>query len=118
MAYSGGAAMTGATLFVFVVGAVMLALAVDAVAVVAWMRPAMARARAMKHPRQPTPSPPAAIRDIEASLQAPENDHRGERRAARMLQRMLSLGISRHEPDPVRAIADAEQRAALQESLS
>jgi hypothetical protein len=55
---------------------------------------------------------PAAIRDLPASLKAPEN-HKGERRAAAMLQKMLALGVSRHAPDPVRAIADAEQRKSL-----
>jgi hypothetical protein len=39
-------------------------------------------------------------------------DHRGEHRAAGLLQRMLALGIWRFEPDPVGAIERAEARPA------
>jgi hypothetical protein len=64
---------------------------------------------------KPWQVPPVYIEDIAATLEeVPDNDHRGFRPAAKMLQRMLSLGISRYEPDPVAAIADAEQRAALE----
>ena len=57
---------------------------------------------------------PGSVHSIEASLEAPENDHRGHRRAARMLQRLLALGLSQWEPDPVRGVSDAEQAAALE----
>jgi hypothetical protein len=63
---------------------------------------------------KPWQVPPCHITDIAASLEVPENDHRGFRPAARMLRRMLALGVSKFDPDPVRAISDAEQRAALQ----
>jgi len=45
---------------------------------------------------------PASIDDIEASLAIEGTDHRGHRRAATMLRRMLALGLSKWEPDPRR----------------
>jgi hypothetical protein len=57
---------------------------------------------------QPWETPPVWIRgDIEAALHAP-NDARRVRDAARLLQRMLALGISRYEPSPMKAIEQAE----------
>ena len=43
-------------------------------------------------------------------LDRPFDDPRGERQAAELLQRLLKLGLSRFEPDPIGAIAEAEQR--------
>ena len=61
---------------------------------------------------QPWETPPCWVRgDIEAALFAPD-DGRGVRDATRLLKRMLNLGISRYEPDPLAAIAAAEQRRA------
>jgi hypothetical protein len=58
---------------------------------------------------QPWETPPIRIRDIEAALHAAD-DARRVRDAARLLQRMQALNISRYEPNPLRAIAEAEQR--------
>ena len=58
---------------------------------------------------QPWETPPLGIRDIEAALNAPEDAKRiGD--AARLLQKLLRLGLSKFEPDPLQAIAAAEQR--------
>ena len=38
-----------------------------------------------------------------------DDDHHGRIAAARLLERMLALGISRWEPDPVAAIVEAER---------
>jgi hypothetical protein len=58
---------------------------------------------------EPWETPPVRIRDIDAALSAPD-DARRVRDAARLLQRMLALNISRYEPDPLRAIAEAEAK--------
>jgi hypothetical protein len=55
--------------------------------------------------------PPLWVRDIDAALNAPD-DARRVRDAARLLQRMLALGLSRYEPSPMKAIEQAEQRQA------
>ena len=57
---------------------------------------------------EPWEWPPIWIRDIDAALLTP-NDARRIGDAARLLQKMLALGISRYEPDPLAAIAAAEQ---------
>jgi hypothetical protein len=59
---------------------------------------------------QPWQNPPfrASLRDLDK----PFDDPRGERQAAELLQRLLKLGLSRFEPDPIGAIAEAEQRQA------
>ena len=48
--------------------------------------------------------------NIAAELDAPTDDIHGRRTAARILQRMLSLGISRWHADPMAAIAEAERK--------
>lgn len=60
---------------------------------------------------QPFELAPLNIRDIEAALQAPDGARR-TRDAARLLQRMLALGLSRYEPTPLEAIAGAFQRSS------
>jgi hypothetical protein len=45
-------------------------------------------------------------------LTKPRDDPRGERRAAELLRHLLDVGLSRFEPNPLRAIAEAEQRQA------
>jgi hypothetical protein len=47
--------------------------------------------------------------DIAELLRTPHPDMTGRAKAARLLQRLLELGLSRWEPDPMRAIAAAEQ---------
>jgi len=42
----------------------------------------------------------------------PFGDPRAARESAELLQKMLALGLSRFEPDPLQAIAEAEQRRA------
>jgi hypothetical protein len=51
---------------------------------------------------------PLSIHNIEASLEAPEDEHRGHRRAAQLLAKMLALGVSRYTPNPIAAIELAE----------
>jgi hypothetical protein len=58
---------------------------------------------------EPWETAPVRIRDIDAALSAPD-DARRVRDAARLLQRMLALNISRYEPDPLAAIAEAEAK--------
>jgi hypothetical protein len=50
----------------------------------------------------------ANLRDLDK----PFDDPRGERQAAELLQRLLKLGLSRFEPDPIGAIAEAEAKRA------
>jgi hypothetical protein len=59
---------------------------------------------------KPWQSPPIWIRDLEGALKLPPDDHRGERNAAELLKRLLDSGLSRYEPDPLRALARTEQR--------
>ncbi|MDE5461159.1 hypothetical protein [Bradyrhizobium sp. CSS354] len=51
----------------------------------------------------PWETPPCSISDIDAALKAADNA-RGIRNAARLLQKMTTLGLSRFEPDPLLAI--------------
>jgi hypothetical protein len=62
---------------------------------------------------EPWETPPIWIRDIDAALHAPD-DARRVRDAARLLQKMLALGISRYEPSPMKAIERAEAEAKRQ----
>ncbi len=83
-----------------------------------WIRPwfdvatfcaSCAQSRRLNLP--PWQPPPCNIGNIAAAL----NDldpQRGYRAAARLLQRMLDAGVSRWHPDPLAAIAEAEQRQA------
>jgi hypothetical protein len=50
--------------------------------------------------------------DPEGALRKPYGDPRGAREAVEILQKLLALGLSRFEPDPLRAIAEADQRRA------
>lgn len=52
--------------------------------------------------------PPCEIDDPDAELRQP--NFRGNHDAARLLKRMLKLGISRYEPDPMTAIEQATKR--------
>jgi hypothetical protein len=47
-----------------------------------------------------------------AALREPFGDQRGAREAGELLSKMLALGISRFDPDPLQAIAEAEKRRA------
>jgi hypothetical protein len=60
----------------------------------------------------PCQKPPCQTR-LETALLEPFGDQRGSREAAEILRKLLVLGLSRFEPDPIGAIADAE-RANLQ----
>jgi hypothetical protein len=58
---------------------------------------------------EPWEWPPLWIREIDAALHAPDDARRiGD--AARLLQRMLALNISRYEPSPRKAIEQAEAK--------
>ena len=57
-------------------------------------------------------SPPCWIDDPDKTLAENKGDrpwHYGEREAAMLLKKMLSLGISQYHPDPVAAIKDAQK---------
>ena len=43
-------------------------------------------------------------------LDKPFDDPRGERESAELLQRLLDMKLSKYEPDPIAALAEAEQR--------
>lgn len=59
---------------------------------------------------RPWQTPPCWIEpaDINKYLTDASSDKSGEREAAELLQRMLRLGVSRFDPDPLHAIAAAE----------
>jgi hypothetical protein len=54
---------------------------------------------------------PMWVGDIDAALNAPD-DARRTREAAELLQRLLRADLSRFEPSPLAALAEAEQRQA------
>ena len=56
---------------------------------------------------QPVPSD---IDDIEATLAARDDGTRGRFAAAKLLKKMLAAGLSRYEPDPLKALAEAKTR--------
>jgi hypothetical protein len=60
---------------------------------------------------QPVPSD---INDIEGTLAKGDDHLGGSYRAALLLKRMLAAGLSRYEPDPVRAL-EAKRRASTQQ---
>ena len=62
---------------------------------------------------RPWQFPPCWIDDIPAALNDPE-PHRGLRTAGELLQRMLAAGLSRYEPDPLKALEAAEAEARSQ----
>lgn len=49
---------------------------------------------------------------IDSALREPFGDPSGRREAGEVLQRLLRNGLSKYEPDPLAAIAEAEQRTA------
>ena len=51
------------------------------------------------------------VDDLDAALALPP-DHRGEREAAKLVQRLLRSGLSRFEPEPLAALERAEAEAA------
>jgi uncharacterized protein YoaH (UPF0181 family) len=53
--------------------------------------------------------------DIAAALKLPANDHTQQRRAAKIVQRLLALGLSRYEPNPLEAIEGAEAKVLSEE---
>jgi hypothetical protein len=55
---------------------------------------------------------PSDITDIEGTLAKGDDGLGGSYRAALLLKRMLAAGLSRYEPDPIRALAAAKERAA------
>ena len=61
----------------------------------------------------PWQPPPCWVTDIDRALDADDDEpRRGWNAAGKLLQKMLALGISRFEPNPPQAIAEAEQRKA------
>jgi hypothetical protein len=57
---------------------------------------------------QPWQSPPCVASLV--SLREPYGDPRAARESAELLSKMLALGLSRYEPNPLAAIEQAEQR--------
>ena len=57
----------------------------------------------------PFETPPASM-NLEAGLRVPFNSKNREREGAELLKRMLAANLSRYEPHPVQALAEAEQR--------
>jgi hypothetical protein len=57
----------------------------------------------------PWECPPVWITNLAAALKAPD-DARHIPGSARLLQKMLALGLSRFEPNPLHAIAEADER--------
>ena len=55
---------------------------------------------------------PLWIDDLAAALCEPFDDQTGTREAAELLKKMLAAELSKYEPDPIRAIAEAEAKAA------
>jgi hypothetical protein len=53
--------------------------------------------------------PPCATH-LDSALRQPFGDTRGAREAGEIPKKMLTLGLSRFEPHPLAAIAEAEQR--------
>jgi hypothetical protein len=47
---------------------------------------------------------PCQVHDLDTALAAPPEDHRGFRRAAELLKRLLDAGLSRFEPNPLAAL--------------
>jgi len=52
---------------------------------------------------------------IEAIIARGDDAPNGNFAAAKLLKRMLRAGLSRYEPDPVRALAEAKRRAPMQQ---
>jgi hypothetical protein len=57
---------------------------------------------------RPWQSPPCHVGDIDATLAKGDDGVLGDYAAAKLLQKMLALGISEFEPDPLAAIERAE----------
>jgi hypothetical protein len=57
---------------------------------------------------KPWQTPPTEIGDPDLVLAHTRDDHRGYRSAARLLKRLLDARLSRFEPDPLAALANAE----------
>lgn len=57
---------------------------------------------------RPWEPPPCWIRDLEADLAAGDDGVGGRFRAAKLTQRLLKANLSRFEPDPLAALAQAE----------
>jgi hypothetical protein len=53
---------------------------------------------------------PSDITDVEGTLAKGDDGLGGSYRAALLLKRMLAAGLSRYEPDPIRALAKAKER--------
>ena len=64
---------------------------------------------------KPWQSPPC--RSDPEDLYKPIGDPRGERESAELLRRLLDIGLSRYEPDPLQAIAQAEKRLGSDDRL-
>ncbi|MCA1415283.1 hypothetical protein I6F30_29750 [Bradyrhizobium sp. NBAIM20] len=60
----------------------------------------------------PWQPPPCQIANIDAALAASDDEpRRGRNAAATLLQQMLDAGVSRFEPDPMTALAEAEHQS-------
>jgi hypothetical protein len=67
---------------------------------------------------KPWQTPPCWLRtdaDVKAALATPPPDLKGRRFAAELVQQLLAAGLSRYEPDPLRALAKADKAATKRE---
>jgi hypothetical protein len=60
---------------------------------------------------KPWQPPPAWIRNLQRDLATGDDGIRGRYAAAKLVQRLLARGLSRFEPDPLRALAEVEAAA-------
>src|SRR6516165_8789837 len=58
---------------------------------------------------KPWQSPPCWIDDVEGTLAAGDDDVGGDFAAAKLLKRMLALGISEYEPNPLGALEEMQK---------
>ena len=58
---------------------------------------------------------PLWVGDLDAALREPFGDPRGEREAAELLQRMLAVGLSKFEPDPLHTLDRTSPSVPLRE---
>jgi hypothetical protein len=61
---------------------------------------------------KPWQSPPCWIDDLVGTIQAGNDGKNGDYAAAKLLQRLLDAGVSRYEPDPIKALEQAKKKPA------
>jgi hypothetical protein len=59
---------------------------------------------------KPWQPPPCWVDDVVADINAGNDGVGGQYQAAKLLQRMLDAGLSRYEPDPLKALEKAKKK--------